>query len=240
MASPSLVREVQALSKSVADVLTRLPSVPHESLFEEVAGAKPVNAFLFEVKVMFTLLAALSSQGWAIRVENLDRNRVRLPRSAGLKQRFSYFVISHPQGSHWHLVHGTKIETDVDTKIAPDLSLQAVNAGNRPRAGHVKAMWDAKWRKRDDSRVRSEDYSKFVCDRDNLQVPRPGLGDPLQGWPPAFEVSGLISNGVEPIGSMALFLKDGVSITQKFGNEQTRTKPTRAQHLSGQIRTASG
>jgi hypothetical protein len=65
-----------------------------------------------------------------------------------------------------------------------------------------------------------------------LDVPRPGdADDTLAGWPPAFEVPGLISNGKRPTTSKALLLDKGVSVAAKFNGAGTQCAPSRNEHV---------
>lgn len=229
-----MVMKLERLSKTLGEVLRLLPD-------EDLAGSttKPTDAldFLFEIKVLFSLLVYLTEDGWVVEVQNRQGNRIILPRKPGRKANFSYFSIEHSStGLAWQLVHGTQLEDPFGKLRAPDLSLQLPSASTAPTYQDIRAMWDAKLRGNDDGDIdipmKDADYRSFVWVRDILRVPCPNdSNNPLDGWPPAFEVSGLITNGLGPTENIGIYINDGVSVTQHFQDANTPTYPSRRAHI---------
>jgi hypothetical protein len=63
-------------------------------------------------------------------------------------------------------------------------------------------------------------------------MPTDEAAAPLAELPPAFEVSGLLTNGLRPTEEAPLFLEEGISVAEKFTDADTRTSPSRAEHLA--------
>ncbi|MGO4372295.1 hypothetical protein AB4Z21_16295 [Paenibacillus sp. MCAF20] len=192
--------------------------------------------FLFELKVLFSLLNYLTTHDWKCTVANKQSNVIRLPKSPGFKRNFSYFDIEHSNsGQKWQVVHGTQIEDRLGEPRAPDISLQTENASLSPSYRDVKAIWDAKLRGTDDdvsdNIISDSEYRSFVWVKEKLGIPLPNsTEDVLAGWPPAFEVCSLITNGKCPTENTKVFLADSTSITAQFIDAKTQTFPKRIDH----------
>ncbi|QTH42028.1 hypothetical protein J4772_31705 [Cohnella sp. LGH] len=229
-----MVNNIQKLSKNLSQVIGLLPS---EDLYGSVAKSTDAADYLFEMKVLFSLLDHMTENSWTGSIENRQHNGdIVLPRKPGLKRNFSYFILENKvTKKKWQVVHGTKIKDPFGELRAPDISLQVEHAGVTPTYKDVKAIWDAKLRGQEDSvargRISDHEYQSFAWLRENLRVPRPNSADdPLAGWPPAFEVSALITNGDGPTENDQVLLNNGVSITRHFQNATTPTHPPRHLH----------
>lgn len=234
MASPQMVNNIQKLSKKLSQVINLLPP---EDLYGSVANSSDAANYLFEMKVLFTLLDHMTEHNWIGSVENRQRNgNIVLPKNPGLKRNFSYFILENKViKKKWQVVHGTKIEDPFGELRAPDISLQVGHASNDPTYKDVKAIWDAKLRGQEDlvvsGKISDAEYRSFAWLKENLRVPRPrSAEDPLDGWPSAFEVSALITNGEGPVENDQVLLNNGVSITRHFQNATTPTHPPRHLH----------
>ncbi|KAA8782583.1 hypothetical protein EC604_01815 [Paenibacillus amylolyticus] len=229
-----MVKNIQKLSKDLSRVINLLP---REDLYTSVANPNYAADYLFEMKVLFSLLDHMTKGGWSGSVENRQgQGNIVLPRKPGLKRNFSYFILENKVTKEkWQVVHGTKIKDPFGELRAPDISLQVGNAGVNPTYRDIKAIWDAKLRGKEDSltnkRISDSEYQSFAWLRENLRVPRPNSADdPLAGWPQAFEVSALITNGDGPTENDQVLLNNGVSITRHFQNATTPTHPRRQLH----------
>lgn len=233
MASTQMVDRILKLSRNLEVALSLLPN---DSLQSSVNNGSKDESFLFELKVLFSLLDYLTTHDWKCTIANRQASVIRLPRSPGLKRNFSYFVIEHLKtGEIWQIVHGTQIADPFGAPRAPDISLQTNTAGLQPTFSDVKAIWDVKLRGTDDalqdSIINDSEYRSFVWIKDKLQVPWPhSAQDVLEGWPPAFEVCALITNGRRPTENIDVLLADRTSITAQFVDVNTQTFPSRTDY----------
>jgi len=234
MASPQMVNQILDLSRNLNKVMDLLPK---EDIYKSVTTIRDAENFLFELKVLFSLLDYLTSHDWICTIKNRQKmSGIRLPKSPGRKENFSYFMIEHKHsGQKWQVVHGTKIEDPFGEYRAPDISLQTEKASLKPTYRDIKAIWDAKLRGTDadlmDIVISDPEYRSFVWVKDKLKIPWPNSeGDVLDGWPPAFEVCALITNGKSPTENEKVFRSDRVSITAQFMDAATPTFPRRNEH----------
>jgi hypothetical protein len=234
MASPQMVNRILDLSRNLRNAMNLLPT---DDLYTVDTKRGDAENFLFELKVLFSLLNYLTTHGWKCTVANRQSSSViRLPKSPGLKQNFSFFIIEHAKtGRKFQVVHGTQIEDRLGEPRAPDISLQTENASLRPSFRDVKAIWDAKLRGTvddvSDNVISDAEYRSFVWVKDKLGIPWPNSSeDVLAGWPPAFEVCALITNGKCPTENVQVFLADRTSITAQFTDAKTQTFPKRIDH----------
>ncbi|WP_127587909.1 hypothetical protein [Paenibacillus koleovorans] len=230
MASPQMVDRILNLPRNLQNSMGLLPK---DDLYTSVTQRGDADNFLFELKVLFSLLDYLTTHGWRCTIANKQMSVIRLPRSPGLKKNFSYFVVEHTKtGQIWQIVHGTQIEDQFGEPRAPDISLQTENASIQPTYRDIKAIWDAKLRGTDDDLldnvISDSEYRSFVWVKDKLRIPWPNsTEDVLAGWPPAFEVCALITNGKSPTENVKVFLSDHASITAQFKDASTPTFPRR-------------
>lgn len=240
MASPQMVDTILELSRRLGNALGILDDGVQ---YESIPSSKDKEYFLFELKVLFSLLEHLASHGWEISATNKQMDKITLPRSPGHKGNFTYFCITNKEtGGQWQVVHGTQIRDPFDEERAPDISLQRSGASTSPTFKDVVAIWDAKFRghgdkkaddKKADDNMNDAEYRSFVWVRDKLKIPRPHSStDPLVGWPPAYEVSALITNGDGPTENERVLLEDAVSVTCWFKDADSPTYPSREKHRS--------
>jgi len=244
MANPSLVNEVKALSLELRKALSLSPG---PDIYNDVTrgGVKRPDDFLFEVKAYFSLVLWLKNNGWAISVENQIGNKVKLAFSPGAKEHFTYFKIQSSSWGTWHLVHGTEIASMIPgVPISPDISLQHPSAKNHPSAGQIWAIWDAKFHgsnvhsKQSQKRLTRREYQSVVWNRDKLNVPKPPHDCPLEHFPPAFEVSGIITNVQGLQSSKEMSKADKISIVVNFQDATSPTSLARKEHQHISLRYA--
>lgn len=233
MVAPSLVSEVQKLSKLLGRALELQPG---EDPLAPRKGKKDTAAFLFEMKALFGLVLRLRRNGWAIQiVRPRDDGKMYFVRSPAKKDSGTYFVLLKDERA-LHLVHGTQIQDVHGKPRAPDLSLQHPQGGSHPTYSDVLAMWDAKLRgtsaKPTEERISDNEYARFAKVREWLKLPRPGgPDDVLSSWPPAFEVSGLITNGCQNTEPDTIYFADAVSIVDHYDGPSKQCHPSRQQHI---------
>lgn len=232
MATTSLVSRTEELSKHLKEALQLLPSDDPMGLDEK---GRPEASFLFEMVVLHALVVELKARGWT--VEAVPRNgKHRFPRGPALKANHSWIRLER-DGTKWQLVHGTQIRDRFGKPRAPDLSLQKGDAPLDPEAKHVVAIWDAKLRGESEAAqgasISDGEFRSFLSVLYWLNVPEPGdpAEAPLASFPPAFEVRGLITNGKRPTEPDALFLHEGVGVTEHFATANTPCHPARHAHL---------
>jgi hypothetical protein len=229
-----MVSEIQELSKLLSRALRLQPG---EKPLPPRKGKKDTSAFLFEMKVLFGLLLRLRRNGWDIQiVRPYNDGKVSFVRNPAKKTSGTYFIISK-DGLVFHLVHGTKIQDMHGEPRAPDISLQLPQGGDSPTYADVLAMWDAKLRGTNagpaEERISDNEYARFAKVREWLQLPRPGTpNDTLDLWPPAFEVSGLISNGRRNTEPETIYFADAVSVVEHYDGPSKQCYPSRQQHIN--------
>lgn len=232
MASASLVATVHSLSRQLNEVCRELPGQDPLELF---SSKEPVAWFLFEIKVLWILVVQLARDNWTIDIVARD-GRFVYARTPRRKSDVSYFTIRRGPAA-FHLVHGSQIDDVYGQPRAPDISLQHADSGERPHYQHVRAIWDAKLRGEsadpDSHRISDQEFARFVLVKEWLRLPDPGgAEDVLEGWPPAFEVSALVTNGRPPSEPSDVLLERGVSVTQHFSSADTPCAPSRLQHIA--------
>src|SRR5512140_1955207 len=230
MASPSLVRDVQRLSRTLSQVLKLLPGDE-----KRIARGKKSASVLFELKVLFSLLAELKEH-FQVEVVSPPGKDFHFCRAPAAKASATYFRLKR-SGNEYHLTHGTKIRDRHDQDRAPDLSLQEASAANDPEWRHVLAIWDAKLRGTSAApsarRISDGEYARFAKVRAWLdEIPPRPIDDVLDLFPPAFEVCSLITNGQGPSEPPNVLFEDRVSIVEHFADARQPCKPTRREHAA--------
>lgn len=238
MADPALVDQVHQLADALRSILVLMPA--DDPLHRE-DDKKDVPSFLFEMRVLAELLDALRSQ---FAVSCVRRGRyVVFARAPAKKANKSYVVLSNETGTY-HLCIGTKHPDRYGSEQAPDLSLQRVIL--RPRreldapenqkdeeAGILIAIWDAKLRGESSAPSNDEltkpEVAEFIYMLDALQLVG-RLPPDLEGWPPAFEVSSLITNGRSSAHPSLVFFEKSFSETPGFVDATTPCRPNRNEH----------
>lgn len=230
MASPSLVDQVRDLSRELRQVAALLPN---DDPLQPPNGKKNAPSFLFEVRVLLALLRGLTRSGWRITVER-RAGQVRLVRGPARKIRGSFFRVTRAE-TMFQLTQGTQVQDRHGEPRAPDICLQRGEAGDEPSFQDVLALWDAKLRgtsgKVTDEPVSDDALRSFAMIRAWLAPPHPGE-DPLSGWPDAFTVCAIVSNGRKPTEPVGVLIEAGVSIVEKFGDENTPAWPSRQEHIT--------
>jgi hypothetical protein len=143
MASASLVDQVDAMSKRLKQIARLLPN---EHPLRSPKGQKNAPAFLFEFKILLEMLRALKQAGWTITVERRD-GQIRFARAPRSKSTSSFFRIVKA-GTAFQVTQGTQVADRHGEPRAPDICLQAGQAGENPTYKDVLAIWDAKLRGR--------------------------------------------------------------------------------------------
>lgn len=230
MASISLVDRVHELSERLAGVLSLLPS---EDPLLRASGEKDTADFLFEIVVLTELLVGIKPRATVSVVRRSDK--IVLARKPAKKRNKTYFIVTFGE-IKYELLHGIKVADRFTGTQAPDLTLQAASGDDEAEFSKVRAIWDAKLRGETglaaSERVSKGDLTSFLHMLDALAVPTPGdPRDVLDGWPKAFEVSGIISNGALPFAPRKLFLEKGCSATESFVDFSSHCQPSRAEHL---------
>jgi hypothetical protein len=234
MAKPKLVDRVHEFGAALARVLRLLPT---DDPLHRSGRKRDVASFLFEVRVLTELLVALNRIG---RIDVVRRGRyIVLARAPANKSSKSYFEVT-VQNRTVHLCPGVKVVDRHGSEQAPDLTLQHPDSGESPTFRHVLAMWDAKLRgesgRPDASALTKPEVAEFMYMLDVLEVPSPGKSrEALAGWPAAFEVSALITNGRRSAHTDALLYEKGFSETEAFVDAQTACHPTYAEHIAASV-----
>lgn len=231
MATPPLVSDIHRLSRSIGLILDRLPGRDPLARYN---GKKPAAHFLFEVKVLWCLVERLAATGWTI--IPIPRNgKFVYARGPAEKRTRSYFIIVF-HNQLYHLVHGTKIRDTHDQSRAPDISLQSDESGDCPNHEHVLAVWDAKLKGTTGAptpkRLSDAEFARFLKVCEWLRVPKPGDSrDVLESWPPAFQVSAIITNGLHPSEPDSVFFECSVSVVGHFDSVDSPCAPSRNAHI---------
>ncbi len=232
MAATPLVNDIHRLSRDLGRLCSLLPGQDPLALF---SSKKPAAHFLFEVKVVWCLLARLANDQWSI--EPVPRGgRFVYAMSPAAKRNVSYFMIRYGTDSY-HLVHGAQIDDAHGEPRAPDISLQSKDGREQPTYEHVLAIWDAKLKGTTgaptNKRVTDAEFARFAKVREWLRVPRPGdPRDILASWPAAFQVSAIITNGQPPSEPDSVFLECSVSVVKEFQSADSPCVPSRTAHLA--------
>jgi hypothetical protein len=227
MANASLVSRTHQLSQGLARVLSLLP--------KDVDLSESAASFLFEVRVLTSMVSALDSDGWHVKAVK-RQGRLVLHRAPGKKCNASYLQIEKGM-TKYQIVTGSQISDRYGEPRAPDISLQQDGAPDEPSCEHVIAIWDAKLRgdtgAADKDRVSDAEFARFVFVHEALDLGPPGTRDAVLGkWPASFQVSGLVTNGTGPSEPSSVFLDKGVSVVEHFANATTPCKPNRSAHLA--------
>jgi hypothetical protein len=231
MASTAFVKRLRALAKELAAEVKHAPALGPDDL-APTAKDEGRASKLLELQALYELSIWLSHHGWEVSLAGHHPPRfVNRPLP---KESASYFVITKA-GRAYQLVHGTQINDQHGRPRAPDISLQKGSATNAPGVGDVIAIWDMKLRgdlgSSPAKRITDGELSRFLILMDWLEVPGvAGSATPLCEFPPAFEVSGLITNGRAPYEPVHVLCFEGISVTEHFANASTPTKPTRVDH----------
>jgi hypothetical protein len=238
MAPPSLV-DADAILELSEDLRRVVRLLPSEDPLLPPDGKKNAASFLFEMRVLFTLLVALRSMGWTIEVKR-RAGAIVFVRAPALKATGSYFHLRKAD-QEWHLTQGTKVVDLHGEERAPDIALEHPTSGDDPTFRHVAAIWDAKlrgtaWRE-DAHRISDQEFARFALVRKWLSAPVPGK-DPLESWPAAFQVCGLITNGQRPSEPASVFLEAAVSVVEHFPEATDACWPSRADHVAYQGRSS--
>lgn len=228
MASSSLVDKVHNISVKLGLILATTPR-------EDLLGNNPPQSFLFELRVLFELLDYLkNSKGWTVTPEHKPNGQYCFLRAPGLKKNATFFRVKKNAESY-QVTHGSKIQDRYGEKRAPDISLQTGNAPLEPTHSDVLAIWDAKLRGSrgtlSDKRITDSEFGKFVYFMEVLNIKRPAQGLIPKDWPPALEVSALITNGEEPTEPRNAMLDRGFSVTSHYNGPKTQTEPSRRDHF---------
>lgn len=231
MATTSLVDRAHELSQNLANALRLLP--PDDPLWRE-DGKNDVADFLFEIVILTEMLKALSAK-FSIDVVRRKNGNIVLARKPASKLQKSYFVIKIA-GQEYQLLHGIDIRDRFGSTQAPDFSLHDDTSDDTADHRNVLAIWDAKLKgdtaDHHAARVSKPEVAEFLHMLDMLSVPKPGDNrDVLDGWPAAFEVSSIVSNGKLSTHPPQMFLEKGGSLTEHFTNANTPCQPSRSQHL---------
>jgi hypothetical protein len=238
MATPLLVNQVHSLSRRFQDLLRLLPD---EDPLEPRPGVKNAAPFLFEVEVMLELFKGLRGAATRARIKLVRRSgECVLARAPRAKAEVSYFRLVMQRGE-FQLVHGAKVADRFGTPRAPDLCLQRKEATDSPMHDDVLAIWDIKLRGEsgdaESRRVSKGEFGYFVLLADVLAVPAPGPRvEFLRGWPSAFQVSGLITNGLAPLESDDLLLEKGICVVDQFSGQGSQGAPTWGDHVKERTR----
>lgn len=232
MASVSVVSDVRRLAAALSSVVQALPPPTAHEFDPEKRDANNA-AFLFELKILYTVLARLAADGWQVWVERKGA-RIHFVRRPMPKAEASHFLIERA-GAQYQFVHGTQVEDIVGEPRAPDITLQKGNASENPKWGDVIAMWDAKLRGTtsapSDKRVDDKEFARFVQVMELLHVPNVHDSDvPFAELPACIEVSGIITNGRGPSEKPPFFFFYGASVVEQFLHADSPMSPTRAEH----------
>ncbi len=238
MASISLVEQVKRLAAALTSIVDALPPLTADEFDPEQRDASNA-AFLFELKILYTLLAKLAADGWQVRVERKG-TRVHFVRRPLPKAQASHFLIAR-LGAQYQIVHGTQVKDIFGEPRAPDITLQKGDASETPKWDDVIAMWDAKLRGTTsapcENRVDDKEFARFVQVMELLQVPDVHGSDvPLADLSACFEVTGIITNGRGPTEKPHFFYWYGASVVEQFLNANSATAPTRAEHKTASRR----
>ncbi len=218
---------------SPADYAEIAAHLPNEDPLRPPSGKKNAPSFLFEIKVLLDMLSALKRAGWTIAVERRS-GRIRLVRGPAPKSTGSFFRITRAE-STFQITQGTQVKDRHGEPRAPDICLLLGSAGEQPTFCDVLALWDAKLRGKTgritEDRISDGEFRSFAMVRSWLAPPLPS-GDHLAGWPPAFSVCALISNGRRPTEPIGVLFEAGVSVVEQYAGANTSAWPSRQDHIN--------